>query len=254
MEKGNRPSGGIFPEEEEMEDHSRFFEDLMASLRKPEKHVFLEVVLDGTYSFSKVFLPVWRALKTCMDNIEKLKMQYEKVTVEYGLIIIREMPEEVCFRRSGRYLTEDVQELLDEIRGISFFGGGRDGRENINAAVQAGFLRLKVCGRTGDVRALLLLTDSLPADTLSPVFYPMENSTPGLDFVVCYTGGREYHPDFTVDEDGNPTFHPVVQCMSIEEVLAPQEGKTMQQIVVSRMRQVLNNTAGRRMFYEEDAE
>lgn len=176
-------------------------------MRKSREHsyIYIQFVMDMTYSFSRVFPAVYHAVQVCMDKISEKKKEFPDIRVRYGLVTFNDKIESVRF--DGSCFTESEHVFMDQLRKMRFTGGSpNEYEENINEAVEAGLRNLEKESEEYANRGLLLLTDSIPKER-KPDFYSLDGcQNRGLRFAVCYLYNDEYVPRFKItDRDGDIT-------------------------------------------------
>lgn len=219
--------------------------DRRDSSRTVFKEIYIEMIIDGTYSFSKVFPAVYYSIRKMTDEIRAFRTQYKSVIVKYGLIVLNETPKAVKF--DNAYFTEDTKKFLEKIRSIVFTGGSESGRENINDAVKSGIRILNNFSPDKANRGLIVITDSLPeSDELCPDFRDIDEcDNKGLRFATFYMNGEAvYMPALKmVDSDGDETDNGknVMNIYNLESLLDEDGGQSIQRVVKEIMAQVSVN-------------
>lgn len=211
------------------------------------KEILVDFVVDGTFSFTKVFPRVYYAIERVIRSFEQAKREYRGVEIRYGLTIFRETAEPCVFSNESEF-TADRQEFLQALRGVVFAGGSPDGRENLTSALDTALRSLNNEGGKSAYRGLLLFSDSLPADKEPEPFFLEEFQSGylnrGLRFAVLYTYDDSFVPALKmVDRDGRPTENEknFVSCNSLQDLLRSNGKEAMeklQQIVDSMLNQV----------------
>ncbi len=167
-----------------------------------DNDIFLEYVVDGTYSFSTVFPAVYRAIKVSVEKMQKACKTYQGIRIKYGLTVIHDNIHTVRF--DGKPFTEDGNRFLGGLEDIKFSGGSADGKEKINEAVEAGIRVLENESHPLAGRGLLLFTDSMPEETYHDFRKIDGCPNRGLRFAVCFLKSSAYQADFhLVDRYGN---------------------------------------------------
>lgn len=170
------------------------------------KEILLEIVIDGTFSFSTIYSVVFYMLEQLIASLEHKKEEYKGAVIKYGLTVFHEEAEPVTFS-DGEYFTESEKEFLDELRNIKFFGGSVTGREDLNGAIDQALCILNNYGMEKNCnRGLLMFSDSLPEeDDMTPDFTSEEQGeyiNKGLRFAAFYTFSSEFMPQLLI-VDGN---------------------------------------------------
>ncbi len=87
-----------------------------------EKEILFDIIIDGTYSFIKVFPKIYYILEDIVTMIHNEKLEYEGVVIKYGLTILHEKAEAQVFE-NNQYFTESKEEFLQGLCNIEFYGG-----------------------------------------------------------------------------------------------------------------------------------
>lgn len=168
--------------------------------------VYIQVVLDGTYSFTTVFRAVYQVLEQFAAYIKKAGEQYPGVRLYLGGTLISETKPKMCEYSGGREFTENPEEFMDWVRGLEFQGGSASGYENVNGAIKSAIKSLEVNSPRRANRGLLVFTDSIPKEKFCS-FETIEGmKNHGLRFEKIFVGDPgNYAPlFFNVDGDGLP--------------------------------------------------
>lgn len=126
------------------------------------KYVYIQVVIDGTYSFSTLFAAVYRTLEHFTEHLKREIRKYEGVRFFFGGMVIGDSTSQIAFKE-GEF-TEDLDEFLNGIRKIEFTGGSDSGYENINDAIESAVRSLENNSPGRANRGLLVFTDSRPEE------------------------------------------------------------------------------------------
>lgn len=192
-------------EEEPLEGEEVLQDYYVRNARFAKEHleVFLDYIIDGTISFSKIFVPVYQAIESSVFEIERIKEENAEITMKYGLTVFRRTAEGIRFS-NGDYFTESAEEFLDQVKEITFTGGSVDGYENIDQAVETGIRIVENHSPAGANRGILLFTDSMPfSDELVNFTKIPDCKNRGLRFAAGYLGSYQYGGFFKlVDKDG----------------------------------------------------
>lgn len=177
------------------------------------KEMFIEFIIDGTFSFSRVFARVYHSIEEILERFGNGKNAYAGMNVYYGLAVLHDDGVELhrfserAQRMEEQYFTESRTELLAAVRDISFYGGNPDGREDLRSALDAGLYALSL-SRTNACRGLFLFSDSLPEkEELSPDFLAEDQNggkaighyrNKGISFGAIFTYTDEFMPKLRV--------------------------------------------------------
>lgn len=212
------------------------------------------IILDGTLSFVTVFPAVYYALERFLRKMEGKQREYTSYSFKYGLTILHDKAEAVSF--SGTYFTSRVEEVLEEIRSMKFYGGSGDGREDLRGAINIQLETLNVAFEEEQGRVfsgLLMFTDALPPENeMSPDFQDGEPgvygdyTNHGLRFAEFFVHNDE---DFTprmrhVDKRGVPSLN-IKNCTRIHSIreLIPDDAEAAPELVGDLVDQILNQTS-----------
>lgn len=204
------------------------------------KRICLEIIIDGTLSFTSVYPKVYYILQQFLQSLAEKKRDYKGVTMAYGLTVIREQPETVRFA-NGTSFTESEQELLGVLADMEFRGGNPDGLEELNQALNDSLQELNNTPDAGEsYKGLLMLTDSLPADgDTMPDFSSNEPgrygdyTNYGLRFADFYAYSVDYMPRMRiVDRNGKLTENGRNTCTyhSLQALLEQETEDTVRQV------------------------
>ena len=174
---------------------------------REHSQLYLEFVIDGTYSFSKIFIPVYHALENAVYEIEKAAMDSGEVEVKYGLTVFGDQIKMPRYENSAWY-TQKKDEFLNSVKDIVFVGGSNDGRETINEGIECALRKLENSTPAYANRAIVVFTDSIPENEQDDVYFDDIADCPnrGIRFALVYLGQREYYGYFKlVDRNGNET-------------------------------------------------
>lgn len=169
---------------------------------KVMREILFGIVLDATLSFSKVYAQVYYLLEQILYDIRKRKKEEPDLRVTYSITLLHDRPETVRF--SEDFYCRDEQALLETLSSISFSGGSLDGREALNQAIKEELIILNQYHpeKKGASlrRALLVLTDSIPAEgEMIPDFrkeLTPEEENHGLSAAYVYSYSDRYLPVF----------------------------------------------------------
>ena len=67
------------------------------------KEILIEIIIDGTYSFSKVFLKVNYIIERIIKMIHEEKAEYRGIVIKYGLTVLHQKAEPCIFQDGGYY-------------------------------------------------------------------------------------------------------------------------------------------------------
>lgn len=206
------------------------------------KEILIEIIIDGTYSFSKVFLKVNYIIERIIKMIHEEKAEYRGIVIKYGLTVLHQKAEP-CIFQDGGYFTESEEELFQRILDIEFYGGNASGRENLRDALDTGLSILNNYGVENAYRGLMMFSDSLPENgDMYPDFLQDNQDgyiNKGLRFAVIYTYNDEYMPKLKmVDGDGRMVENGKNEMFfgSMEELLSFDGFK-----ITGRIRQIVND-------------
>lgn len=206
---------------------------------KEKKEVYIDIVMDGTYSFTTIFPSVYRVLEQTVNKISKEAREYAGCTVHYGLTVLHEDGEPVKF--DDEYFTTDPETFMEAVQNIEFRGGSPDGVENINGAIKEALRTLANHTEEYASRGLIILTDSkskAPREKYTNLANAKYNN---LRFVIGYFYDIYFSGIFTiVDGNGEPAENNKndTSYYSIRELLKNSSEKEMQEIVNSILRKV----------------
>ncbi|MDD7389429.1 MAG: hypothetical protein PUG60_07200 [Lachnospiraceae bacterium] len=168
----------------------------------PSQVILIDLILDNTISMKIYYKVLYNKLFDLINGIHKAaKKAGGNVKIRYGITYIRagEPIAETDFSDDG--FTDNVLEIMEKLKNITFSGGADNGRENINGAVRMSLEKLRTAD-TGNTRCgILLFTDSMPEEEdMAPDFRDLAD----LRFARCFVNDdRDYLPEFrTVDHDG----------------------------------------------------
>ncbi|MBE5954869.1 MAG: VWA domain-containing protein [Lachnospiraceae bacterium] len=206
---------------------------------KEKKEVYIDIVMDGTYSFTTIFPSVYRVLEQAVHKISKEAREYAGCTVHYGLTVLHEDGEPVKF--DEEYFTTDTDTFMEAVQNIEFRGGSPDGVENINGAIKEALRTLANHTEEYASRGLIILTDSkskAPREKYTNLANAKYNN---LRFVIGYFYDIYFSGIFPiVDGNGAPAENNKndTSYYSIRELLKNSSEKEMQEIVNSILRKV----------------
>lgn len=177
-----------------------------------ERTTLIGIVLDGTYSFSKIYPRVHMVLKLFMSNMKKTRENCKNVRIKYSLTVLHDTVDIVTFA-NGTNFTESEDEIKNFLDTMWFFGGSASGKEPLNKAINEQLFVLNTANNASDVKhvikGLLLFTDSLPDDdNLTPSFTSAapgaygDYTNYGLRFADFYSYSSDYMPKMRII-DGN---------------------------------------------------
>ena len=194
-------------------NHSRVSgrEELHPQTRSNGTAVLIGLVLDATYSITKVYPAIYVVLKEFLERMRTKSREYSGITFLYSLTVLHDKPSLLMF--SDGPFTRSSIEIENALRNLEFYGGSEDGREDLNAAVkmQLSALNMYDHASKGYVKAyhgLLLFTDSMPKDgeerpNFSGDVWEEGIANHGLRFAQFYSYDGEYFPTMRmVDRDG----------------------------------------------------
>lgn len=164
-------------------------------------HLYLDLVMDGTYSVTQIYPILYDKVFATINGIyQEAKKPGMKLEVHYGLTYIKEDGPQKEESLSEDGYTNSVSRIMDRLQHITLQGGGPDGHEKINEAIQLSLDKLAYAGNENDYLGIMVFTDSIPAKAeLRPIF----NCPSNLSFahIFCYDD-MEYIPLFQkVEED-----------------------------------------------------
>lgn len=187
-----------------------------------ENNIFLNCVLDGTYSFSKVFPAVYNVLNKVVHelHLQEKDVRNRKVVFHYGLTWFDGKNAHSVTYEEGSMFTIDPNRFLESVRSLVFRGGNVDGYENVNMGIQKAILALKAESNEGDNRGLLVFTDSKPKeDEKKPSFRDdFEFEEKGLRFVVTCTYDDDYWPSFHIVDSKGISKEQCQRILTISEI------------------------------------
>ena len=168
------------------------------------KILYIGIILDGTLSFTKIYAKVYSVLEQFLRELEGEKKFYREITIRYGLTILHDTPETVIFD-DGSTFTDSESDVIKELNTLQFYGGSLDGREDLKSAIAKQLLELNMVPGAKDTqncyKGILLFSDSLPKDDLTPdftgrTFEAEGRNWPnyGLRFADFYTYSDEFVP------------------------------------------------------------
>lgn len=178
-------------EPESQEDESRDFnsekerseKERYIRKQQEKKNIFIGLLIDGTLSFSKIFVSIYFALKYMFDEIDDKIGNSAEFKVHYGLTVLHNTPETIQF--GNNYFTTSKEEMLKKIREIEFRGGSLDGHENLQAGIEECLRNLGENTEEFNSRGMVFITDSCPVqDTLDFTELKVKNNN--LRFVLGY--------------------------------------------------------------------
>lgn len=200
------------------------------------KKICIDIIIDGTYSFSKIFLKVNYVIERIVRLIQEEKVDFGGIVIKYGLTVLHEAGEP-CYFRDKEFFTESEDELLQKILDIRFHGGNANGREDLKDALDTGLSVLNNYTEEDACRGLLMFSDSLPEEKdMHPDFFK-ENQigyiNKGLRFAVIYTYDDRFTPKLKmVDRDGeiNENGRNDIIYGSINELLSSDRERLTEEI------------------------
>ncbi len=181
--------------------------DSNAEIRKDagnQKEFFLDIILDGTYSFCKVFPKVYLILGKLMEMFQDQKKIHNGMFLKYGLTVLHHKAEQIKFKNKECFTVSEL-EFLQNVKRVKFQGGSRSGKENLEEALEVSLDKLNISGNSNTCRGLLLLSDSLPEEDMEPDFSKDRHNigNRGLQFAHIYTYQDIFMPQFKmVDRNG----------------------------------------------------
>lgn len=171
-----------------------------------KKEILLDIILDGTYSFTEVFPKVYYMIKSIVEMLDHEAEEYRSFRMKYGLTVLHEQAEPVEFEKN-LYFTDQTSLFLEEVRNVEFYGGSMNGRENLTEALDMGLRVLNNAEGSG-YRGVILFSDSLPEEKDLRKDFSAYNQdgyiNKGLRFAVFYTNTDEFTPSLRmVDRSDN---------------------------------------------------
>ena len=195
------------------------------ALKDVGRIILMDVVLDGTFSFSTVFPAVYYILEKLVEKLKAQLRDLPYLSFRYGLTVIREeqhkgIPlggnKDDCF-------TDDAERFLNAVRALEFRGGSEDGYEDVTGAIRGALHKLNEFNAPGGQRVdcgLLVFSDSIPKSgtderSMNPPLDGEEMddlANRGLRFANIYTFDSKYQPvlcmvDKDTIENGNARQH-----------------------------------------------
>lgn len=171
--------------------------------RQPDihKYVYIQIVIDGTYSFSTLFAAVYRTLEHFTEHLKREIRKYEGVHFFFGGMVIGDTTSQITFREEE--FTENPDEFLNGIRKIEFTGGSDSGYENINDAIENAVRSLENNSPKRANRGLLMFTDSRPEETGEFSFQNIPGCpNHGLRFETLFMKEPQYYVPLFRNVDG----------------------------------------------------
>ena len=166
-----------------VDEGDRSEEERWKRKQKEKKHIFISFLIDGSFSFSKIFVAIYYALKHMFGEIEDKIGNSADYKVHYGLTVLHDEPENIQF--SDGYFTTDKNEMLGKIRNIVFKGGSTDGYEDLHAGISECLRNLADNTAEFNSRGLVFITDSCPKEELLD-FTELDVKYNNLRFVLGY--------------------------------------------------------------------
>lgn len=206
---------------------------------KEKKEIYINFLIDGTYSFTKLFAAIYYVLSDTVTAIQKEIKRSDGFRIYYGLTVLHEKGEAVSF--DGKFFTKDTGALLEEIKKIRFRDGAEDGLEDINGGIETALRVLANHTPEFANRGLIFLTDTKCNNMRVDFTNLKDMEYNSLRFVVGYLFDPSYRGEFNiVDGDGNKAAngknHPFY--MSIESLLNGDTADGMKAIIESILRMV----------------
>lgn len=211
-------------------------ESVFGTNNDSRKEILIDIIIDGTYSFSPIFLKVYYLMKHMLRIIREQKTEYRGVVIKYGLTVLHEeaIP---CRFSEEKIFSESEDEFLEKFTDIEFYGGSESGREDLAAALGTGLRMLNEHGRENADRGVLFFSDSLPEEKdMYPDFWQDNQQghlNRGLCFAVICTYGNRFIPKLKmVDQDGKMTENGINEMVfySIEDMMSLENKKLMETI------------------------
>lgn len=129
------------------------------------KKILLGIVLDTTLSFAKMYPQIYYFLEHLLMNIESMKIKYDDFETAYSVVLLHD-DAEVLKLTGDSSISKEEKDVIKKLAEISFYGGKKDGAEELGSAVQLQFTTMeRYCdlmkNRDCNIsRELLVLTDS----------------------------------------------------------------------------------------------
>lgn len=162
-----------------------------------KKTILINIVVDGTYSFTKVFPRVYDVIEKFLRKMEKEGKEYPGVIIKYGMTVLHDFAESWKYK-NGEYFTENKEEFLINLKKVKFYGGSPGGRENLSDAVDEALRVLNNSEDENAERGLLFFSDSIPEDNnLQPNFLETDQEgylNKGLRFAIFFTYDDTFTP------------------------------------------------------------
>ena len=232
---------------DEEKPHSRqegaAYREIPGERKRPERPgtiVAIGIILDATYSFRTVFPAVYYLLTNFFDEIKRIKKEYRGISFQYGLTLLHENAEPYTFP-GKKIFTDSEEEFIKALEDIEFKGGGEDGRENLNEALDLQLEKLMKRQTAGyDKKGIMMFSDSLPPkNELQPDFSSGEcgsggYTNKGLRFADFYVYSDDYLPKmYMVNSDGTSSDEArnFARCFSIRELIKLDPGEAVKQII-----------------------
>lgn len=155
------------------------------SKEKPEERETLcSIVIDGSLSFSRLFPQVYYLLEN------EIKKAHDSV-VKYGLTVFHNenFSLQTLFA-NGDFFTDDIEEFLESLRSIEFFGGSWDGREDFSSPIRQAMECLRSHKGEDVCKGLMFFSDSLPKEEQ----IHEEFSGDELSFALFYIYSNDFFP------------------------------------------------------------
>ena len=169
-----------------------FDDDVVEPTNSPEQlkkqSVYLEIIIDGTYSMSKIYSFLYDRLIGEVNELKKINADiFIKTIVVYDKNNIRNM---------GNF--GNVDKFKNDLLSIEFCGGSYDGFEPcLNDALVATANELENI-ENADLKGILLVTDSMPGTSQKPD-YNISNSM--CDFAILFVNEPDKDDQF-IDLNG----------------------------------------------------
>lgn len=225
-----------YPKESEKKSFLEDAKEQVNRIKEEHGELYLEFVIDGTISFSKIFVPVYRAIENAVYEIEKAAMDVGDVKIKYGLTVMGDRSRLTRHNNTTRYVG-DKDAFLNSVKEIRFTGGNLSGYEDIHENIENALKKLENSTPEYANRALIVFTDSKPENEDEDVSFFDIPGCPnrGIRFALIYLGSSEYYGYFKlVDKNGNDTevgknAFSEVRCIS--ELLGADSVKSIRNLV-----------------------
>lgn len=213
-------------------------------VQKEPKQLILGLVIDATLSASEVYPQMFYFLEHMLMCIQQMRKTLS-INVEYSVILLHDKPELLPSSQASM-LWEKERMLTDALADISFYGGSRDGTEELGDAVREQLKEMNQ--RYEQLRAdnpkrsisqqMIFITDACTKKAeRSPDFTKGERGTYGdytnygLQQAVVISYDAAYMPNLRIVNSGfSLTENGKNRCMfgDLKDLLNMNEAETLQ--------------------------